>query len=213
MTFSRDRPIICLITSGLSTSANFLQTSENILELVESAVANDLSLVQIREKQLDGRLLLELVSKAVSLTKGSMTRLVVNGRTDVAIAAGADGVHLPSDAYSPVVARKMAGADFLVGVSTHTNEGISAAEKGGADYVIFGPIFETPGKSSEIGIDALKQSVVRYPAMPILGLGGIDKTNVRDVLNTGAAGFAAIRYLNDKENLAGLASLKGNKKW
>ena len=218
MTFPRDRPIVCLITSGISTSANFSDTSANILELVALAASNDLSLVQIRENQLDGRLLFDLVSRAVSITKGSATRLLVNGRTDIAIAAGADGVHLPSDAYPPIVVREMAGKDFLIGVSTHSNEEISAAEKGGADYVFFGPIFDTPGKSPSIGMEALKQSAERFPAIPILGLGGIDKTNFCEVLASGAAGFAAIRYFNDKDNLAGITSLigdckKDNVKW
>lgn len=235
MTFPGDRPIVCLITSGESTPANFSQTSIKILDLISAAVLNRISLIQIREKQLDGKQLLELVSKAVSLTTGSMTKLLVNGRTDVAIAAGADGVHLPSDAYSPTVARKMAGADFLIGVSTHNGRadapvrmsakheeslagGIDADKSvrtptAGADYVVFGPIFDTPGKSGT-GVESLKQTVQTYPDIPILGLGGIDETNVCDVLETGAAGFAAIRYLNEKDNLGRLDKVikgcKGN---
>lgn len=202
MTFSGDRPIVCLITSGESTHANYSRTSANILDLVAAAVANGLSLVQIREKQLDGRLLFDLVSKAVSLTKGSTTRLLVNGRTDVAIAAGADGVHLPSDAYSPTVAREMVGKEFLIGVSTHRLDEVAAAEQAGADYVVFGPVFDTAGKSPENGIDRLIQAVQSFPHIPILGLGGIDESNFYEVLETGAEGFAAIRYLNEIENVS-----------
>jgi thiamine-phosphate pyrophosphorylase len=202
MTFPSDRPIVCLITSGESTHPNYTRTSANILDLVAAAVANGLSLVQIREKQLDGRLLFDLVSRAVSLTKGSMTRLLVNGRTDVAVAAGADGVHLPSDTYSPTIAREMAGEDFLIGVSTHRLDEVGAAEKAGADYVVFGPVFDTPGKSPESGIDGLIQAVQSFPNIPILGLGGIDESNFYEVLETGAAGFAAIRYLKEIENVS-----------
>jgi thiamine-phosphate pyrophosphorylase len=198
-----DRPTVCLITSGESTLANFSHTSVKLLDLISAAVLNQVSLIQIREKQLDGKQLFELVSQALSLTKGSMTKLVVNGRTDIALAAGADGVHLPTDAYSPMVARKMAGSDFLIGVSTHSFDEISAAEKGSADYVVFGPLFDTSGKSG-MGVEYLKQAVQKFPDILVLGLGGIDDTNLCDVMETGAAGFAAIRYLNEKENLGRL---------
>ncbi len=210
MTFLLDRPIVCLITSGESTSANFSSTSANILDLIAAAVANGVSLIQIREKQLDGKQLFDLVTRAVLLTKNSGSKLLVNGRTDIAIAAGADGMHLPSDAYSPVVARKMAANDFIIGVSTHSLDEIAAAEKCEADYVVFGPVFDTLGKSSEKGIGALKSAVGSFPAMPILGLGGIDETNLCEVIDSGAAGFAAIRYLNEKENLRQLAEIIGN---
>lgn len=206
MIFPDDRPIVCLITSGEATPANFSPTSIKILDLISAAVLNRISLIQIREKQLDGKQLFELVSRAVSLTKGSMTKLLVNGRTDVAIAAGADGVHLPSDAYSPTVARKMAGSDFLIGVSTHSFDEVAAAEKAGADYVVFGPVFATAGKSAT-GVEILKQALQKCSEIPILGLGGIDETNVCDVMGTGAAGFAAIRYLNDKGNLERLDNI------
>jgi thiamine-phosphate pyrophosphorylase len=205
MTFPADRPCVCLITSGESTSVNFSLTSVKILDLIAMAV-NRVSLIQIREKQLDGKLLFDLVSKAVLLTAGSTTKLLVNGRTDVAIAAGADGVHLPSDAYSPEVARGMAGAGFLIGVSTHSVGEIAAAETAGADYVVFGPIFDTSRKSGQ-GLDTLKLAVTEFPQIPILGLGGIDETNLSGVLETGAAGFAAIRYMNEKENLQQIAKI------
>lgn len=213
MIFPVDRPVVCLITSGESTPANFSQTSVKTLDLIATAVSNRVSLIQIREKRLNGKQLFELVSKAVSLTKGTITKLLVNGRTDVAMAADADGVHLPSDAYSPDVVRKMAGADFMVGVSTHTFDKTAAAVKAGADYVVFGPIFDTSGKSGT-GVEILKQAVKNFPGIPILGLGGIDETNVCGVMETGAAGFAAIRYLNEKENLGRLDQvINGCKKW
>lgn len=209
MTLPGDRPVVCLITSGDSTHTNFSHTSIKLLEMISVAVLNRVSLIQIREKQLDGKQLFELASKAVFLTTGSMTKLLVNGRTDVAMAAGADGVHLPSDSYSPTVARTMAGADFLIGVSTHSFDEVAAAQKAGADYVVFGPIFDTPGKSGT-GVEYLKQASQDFPEIPILGLGGIDEGNVCEVLVSGAAGFAAIRYLNDKENLRQIAKVVEN---
>ena len=90
---------------------------------------------------------------------------------------------------------------FIVGVSTHTAEEIEKAKKGGADFAVFGPIYETPGKESATGLDNLKDIVRTADSFPVIALGGVDKTNFRDVLDTGATGFAAIRFLNDAANL------------
>src|SRR6185369_15178481 len=98
----------------------------------------EVPLFQIREKSLSARALYELVVGAVSITRGSKTRLLVNDRVDVARAAGADGVHLTAHSLPADVVRSTCGPDFLIGVSTHSREEAQAARAGGADFVVFG---------------------------------------------------------------------------
>ena len=142
-------PILYAITSGATNSKTTPDDDEfsGILTLVEAAVEAEVSLVQIREKALSVRVLHELVKRAVEIAQGSSTRLLVNDRFDVARAAGADGVQLTEVSLSPRVVREICGAEFLIGVSTHSLEAARAARDGGADFVVFGPVFETESKS------------------------------------------------------------------
>src|SRR5689334_25279397 len=145
-------PIIYPITSGAATTPD-------ILRLVQAAVDAEVPLFQIREKSLSARSLYELVVRAVSITRGSKTRLMVNDRVDVARAAGADGVHLTARSLPADVVRKICGPDFLIGVSTHTLDEARAAQAAGADFVVFGPIFETESKRAfgePQGLDKLR---------------------------------------------------------
>ena len=86
---------------------------------------------------------------------------------------------------------------FLIGVSAHTSDEVFAAKAAGADYAMIGPVFETPGKGEPLGIDVLRDLSAAVAPFPVIGVGGVDGTNIRSVLDAGAAGFAAIRYLND----------------
>src|SRR6185369_14410224 len=138
------RPIIYPITSGRATP----QTTPDILRLVRAAVEAEVPLFQIREKSLPARELYELTSRAAEITRGSKTRLLVNDRSDIARAAGADGVHLTSQSLPADVVRNMFGSEFLIGVSTHSLDESRAARNGGADFVVFGPVFEKHGFST-----------------------------------------------------------------
>jgi thiamine-phosphate pyrophosphorylase len=120
--------------------------------------------------------------------------LIVNDRVDVAIAAGADGVHLPSAGISPADARRLLGAGRLVGVSCHSASDVSRALAGGADFATFGPVFETPSKRAHgapVGLEQL--AVAARLGLPLLGLGGVDLSNASAVVAAGAWGLAAIR--------------------
>ena len=114
---------------------------------------------------------------------------------------GADGVHLPSRSIPIEIVREHAPKEFLIGVSTHSSDEISAAKQAGADFAVLGPIFETPGKPKTIGLDEIKMAKSTHSEFPILGLGGICESNYRDVLAAGADGFAAIRFLNTAEKI------------
>ena len=199
-------PIIYPITSGKTspqTTPDDPQFSE-ILRLVRAAVDADVPLVQIREKSLHARVLYELVARAAEITRGSKTRLLVNDRSDIARAAGADGVHLTTQSLPAEVVRNIFGAEFLIGVSTHSLDEARAARAGGADFVVFGPVFETESKRAygkPQGLDKLAEVARELGEFPVVAIGGITLDNVDECFQAGARGIAAIRLLNDKENL------------
>jgi len=199
-------PLIYLITSG-ATSIQTTPASEdfsNVLRLVEAAVAAKIDLIQIREKQLSTNTLFKLSSSAADITSGSSTKLLVNDRADVASAAGADGVHLASSSLPPDIVRRTFGAQFLIGVSTHSLEEATAAEQSGADFIVFGPVFDTLSKRQygrPAGLPELKKVTSELAPFPVLALGGVTTNNVRDCIHAGAAGIAAIGILNKRLQL------------
>ncbi|CAN5634104.1 thiamine phosphate synthase [soil metagenome] len=185
------RPLICLITKGASCGI------EGTLEAIRAAIGHSVPLIQIREKQLPTRELYKLTSAAVKAAENTNTMILVNERFDIAIDAGADGVHLPSYAFTADDVRRVAGPKFIIGVSCHSADDVRVAKDIGADYVTLGPVFASPGKGTPIGIEAFASALRDVAPFPVIALGGIDASNYRTVIDTGAAGFAAIRYLND----------------
>ena len=187
------RPIIYPITSGKTTP----QTIPDRLRLLRAAVEAEVTLFQIREKSLPARVLYELTTRAVEITRGSKTRLLVNDRADIARAAGADGVHLTAHSLPADVVRSICGPEFLIGVSTHSLDEARAARDTGADFVVFGPVFEKHGFSAPQGLDKLRQVTSALGDFPVLAIGGITLENVAACCEAGASGIAAIRLLND----------------
>jgi thiamine-phosphate pyrophosphorylase len=165
----------------------------DILSFVSAAVRDGVDLIQIREKDLDARDLYELVCRVRDAAAGTATKVLVNDRLDVAIAAKIDGVHLPANGLPIERVRPLVR---MLGCSTHTTEEAVRAERGGADFVIFGPIFETPGKTP-VGIGALRD-VAAAVRIPVLAIGGIRHENTPEVLHAGAAGIAAIRLFQGR---------------
>ena len=199
------KPILYLISDGSINRDNFEARAAGFFKLVNAAVKYRIPYVQIREKHLPGCLLFDLASNAVRACQDSATKLLINDRLDVALSVGADGVHLAANSITADVVRKHVPDDFLIGVSTHSIDEIEEAKSTGADFAIFGPIFETPGKCHPVGLDVLAEAANRTSPFPVLALGGVDETNYRDVLDVGSAGFAAIRFLNNATNLAKLS--------
>jgi thiamine-phosphate pyrophosphorylase len=167
--------------------------------------------IQIREKDLEVRSLAELVRFAVAEARSASTKVLVNDRLDVALAAGAAGVHLGENSL-PVEAvsewRRSSGRlDFRIGVSCHSLDSACAAERGGADYVFFGPVFATPSKASfgpPQGIEPLRE-VCAAVQIPVLAIGGISAENALACIEAGAAGIAAIRLFQEARNSEELA--------
>ncbi|AKU89917.1 thiamine phosphate synthase [Vulgatibacter incomptus] len=143
--------------------------------------------VQLREKDLSASALLELARSVGAICRRRGAPFLVNDRLDVALAAGADGVHLTGSSVVPKDARALLGSR-LVGASCHSLEELEASA--GADFATYSPIFASPGKGPAIGLEALRDAAVR---MPIVALGGIDSANARDAIHAGASAVAAIR--------------------
>jgi len=163
----------------------------DLLDHVARAVATGVDLIQVREKDLAATDLLDLVCRIRDTAAGhtgSMTKVLVNGRLDIALIAGIDGVHLPADGLPASEVRPHVRT---LGVSCHSSEEAVQAEHDGVDYIIYGPVFETPGKRA-VGIDALRQ-VAQAVKIPVLAIGGITSENTAAVLEAGASGIAAIR--------------------
>jgi thiamine-phosphate pyrophosphorylase len=190
------------------------KTAAALLDRIRAAAVAGVDWVQIREKDLSARELLGLVRQAVALasvrpgeTHSGSVQMIVNDRLDVALAAGAAGVHL-GHASAPareVVRWCRAGnvpADFLIGVSCHSLEGAQEAESAGASYTYFGPIYETPSKipfGRPHGVEELAQ-VANAVSIPVIAIGGINASNAADCLRAKAAGIAAIRMVQDAPN-------------
>jgi thiamine-phosphate pyrophosphorylase len=190
-------PAVCLITKGELTEANFKADSVKVLRIVASAVRAGVSYIQLREKMLPACLLLSLAEQSVDHARTSGTRILVNDRPDIAVASGAHGVHLRSDSIAALPIRKTWGPQLVIGKSAHSRDDVVQARDEGADFVTLSPVFSTPGKGRAIGIGALRAVCADLHPFPVLALGGINGSNYREVLNAGAAGFAAIQFLND----------------
>ena len=200
------------ITDRRQLSANHDESVRLLLERIHSAAVAGVDRIQLREKDLSARELVELGTRAaatVSEANASQrsqqpTRLLINSRLDVAIACGADGVHLRSDDIFASEARPVfieAGiAAAVIGVSCHSIQEIELAEAHGADFAVVGPVF---GKAGEppLGIDEFertcRQRRAAKPAMPVLALGGIDLSNAEECIKAGAAGVAGIRLFQE----------------
>lgn len=183
--------IRCSITDRKSTPS--------LLDSIARNLADGVEWIQIREKDLGSKELLELVRGAMALPNPHATKFIVNGRMDVALAAGASGLHLPSGSIAANRWRVLAPPGFLIGASCHTIEEVREAESTGADYVVFGPVFAPLSKSSTLAPRGLEGLVAAAGAVriPVLALGGITGKNTQSCVDAGAAGVAGISMFQE----------------
>ena len=170
---------------------------------IARAIAAGVDWVQIREKDLPARGLLSLTATAVEQARRRSTRVIVNDRLDVALAAKAHGVHLGTRSMPLDVVRKLAPEEFAVGASCHSLAEALAAQAGGADYILLGPIFSTPSKlqyGPPLGLAVLRE-VTTQLSIPVFALGGISVDRVPLCRQNGAAGIAGIRVFQDSDSL------------
>lgn len=175
------------------------------LGVLEAALAGGVDAIQLRDKHADGVVLLAAARTLRDVTRRQGAALLVNERIDVALAADADGAHLPSASFPMAVARRLLGPTAWIGRSTHAASEAETAAADGADYVVLGPIYATPSKAAygaPLGIAAL--GATRVPC-PVLAIGGIDPETVAAVRTAGAHGVAVIRSVLDAPDPAAAA--------
>jgi len=198
MTLASRRPIVMLVTSRarLAERAGLrrddLESVEpHLLSQIEQAAAAGVPLIQLREPDLDARSLTRLARAAMIVVRGSSTRLVINGRPDVALVAGTDGVHLPERGLPASAVRALLPQPAIIGSSVHAPTRLDAAA---LDYAVFGTVYRTASKvagHSVAGAEGLRRAVVDA-AVPLLAIGGVTSDRFAEIAAAGAAGFAAI---------------------
>jgi thiamine-phosphate pyrophosphorylase len=179
------------------------QTKLPLPDAVRLALQGGVRAIQLREKDLPVRELLELARKIRTITNEFNAKLFINDRVDVAMAVDADGVHLGHQSMPPEPVRRIVGREKLIGVSTHTIAEAKAAQAGGADFITFGPVFFTPSKANfgaAVGLEYLK-SARKEVSIPIFGLGGIKSGFVKQVLSYGADGVSMITAVFGSEDI------------
>jgi thiamine-phosphate pyrophosphorylase len=184
------RPVICMVSSPARSEA----AEARLIERVIAAAAAGVHLIQIRDRHLDGGPLARLVARCVEGVGATATRVIVNDRLDVALAAGAHGVHLRGHSMPASRVRAIVPRGFVVGRSVRgVDEAQRAAAGGGLDYLIFGTVFATASKPgvAAAGSRALAK-VVASTSLPVLAIGGVSLETAGQLGASGAAGVAAI---------------------
>ena len=177
-----------------------------LLEQIKTAIEVSVDFIQIREKDLPTKELLEIASVTRSMATGGTTRILINDRLDIALAAGLDGVHLGNHSIAPeIIRKKVSKKDFLIGVSVHSLDAVREIQDQGVDFFALGPVFFTPSKAaygSPVGLECL-EAACKVSKVPIIALGGINRENFAACLKAGAAGVAAIRLFQDSPESVG----------
>jgi thiamine-phosphate pyrophosphorylase len=194
-------------TLYLITDRKLLAAHHLLFSAVEDALRAGVRAVQLREKDLPIRELLEMAYRMRELTDKYHARLFINDRVDIALCAEADGVHLGQSGIPVSAVRNLVEESFIVGASTHSVEEATIAEREGADFITFGPLFETPSKrtyGAPLGLDALREVKERV-SIPLFGIGGIKPAHVREVMDAGAFGVALISGILGETDIKGAA--------
>ena len=189
-------PVICMITASARAGGD---EEHALVERVGAAARAGVHLIQIRQPQIEGRALKRLVERSVQVAKGTAARILVNDRVDVALVAGAHGVHLRGGSMPAARVRAIAPRGFVIGRSVHSaGEGARVAQEGNLDYLIFGTVFTTRSKPgiAAAGIDALAAACAGV-AIPVLAVGGMTAAGLGAVARAGAAGYAAVGLFAD----------------
>ncbi len=201
------------ITDRRQFPGDRMEQERRLLEKIRECAAAGVEYVQLREKDLSTRALEELARMAMLAVRGSATKLLINARTDVALASGAPGVHLPgNDLWASevraVFARAGAAAP-VIGVSAHSPADVASAEAHGADFAVFAPVFEKAGTANAEGLERLREICARaHAVMPVFALGGVTLQNARQCIGAGATGIAGIRLFQENDVQSVVSALR-----
>jgi thiamine-phosphate pyrophosphorylase len=215
--------LLYYITDRKLFPGDAVDQEERLLAKIAECAAAGVDLVQLREKDLGSRALEGLAHKAMAALGESRTRLLINSRTDIALACGAHGVHLPANdlpasevravmaRVNPAVGAR-SKTEPMIGVSTHSLAEVASAEAHGADFAVFAPVFAKGDAVNREGLEQLRTICHRtekaQPPMPVLALGGITLENARQCIEAGAAGIAAIRLFQQNNVAAIMRALR-----
>jgi thiamine-phosphate pyrophosphorylase len=226
-----DRCLLCYITDRMQFPGDEFARQRQLVQKISDAARAGVDFVQLREKDLSTRELEQLARRAVEIVRrercstsgtnqGTSTRLLINSRSDVAIAVGADGVHLRSDDISVADARgiwdasqtrkpKRETRNWIIGVSCHSEADVRRAASEHADFAVFAPVFEKRDapRSRPAGLEALRKAC-RHD-IRVLALGGVTLENAGSCLRAGAAGIAGIRLFQENDISTVVRSLRG----
>jgi len=209
--------LLCYITDRRQFRGSSADQIQQLLARITDCAAAGVDYIQLREKDLSARELEKLAVKALAALPGnSPSKLLINSRLDVALACGAHGVHLPASDLNPGEARALwnraTERACVIGVSAHSAREIALAESHGADFAVFGPVFEKAGATNPGGLQQLQQvcqrSQAAVPPMPVLALGGVRVQNAPRCLGAGCQGIAGIRLFQESNASTVVAALR-----
>jgi thiamine-phosphate diphosphorylase len=184
------RPVVCMVTTPICGAAD----EDGLVQRIGAAARAGTHMIQIRQPQLEGFAFTRLVQRALEAIEGAPVRILVNDRVDVALAAGAHGVHLRGHSMAASRVRTIAPPGFVIGRSVHSvDEALEAEREGGLDYLLFGTVYASASKpgAAPAGVEVLAR-VCSAVALPVLAIGGLTASTLAPVARAGAAGFAAI---------------------
>jgi thiamine-phosphate pyrophosphorylase len=217
-----DSPVLYYITDRTQFAGEEQSRRRQLLAKIAEAARAAIDFIQLREKDLSPRDVEQLAREAlatISENSRGPTKLLINSRSDIALAIGADGVHLRSDDFPPSAARAIATTvlardpkprSWTVGVSCHSEEDVSRAASDHADYVVFAPVFQKKGvpQAKPAGFDNL-QRASQY-RIPVFALGGVTMDNAASCLRAGAAGIAGIRLFQNNDITEVVRRIRGH---
>jgi thiamine-phosphate pyrophosphorylase len=178
----------------LITDRKLVTHYASLITAVEEAVNGGGKALQLREKDLSTRELLDMAYRIREITDKYRVKLFINDRVDIALSVEADGVHLGQKSMPPRAVRKIVNDKFMIGVSAHSIEEAKQAEKGGADFITLGPVYKTPSKlryGRPLGVDIIRKAKAEI-SIPVFAIGGIKQDRIKEVMDAGADGIALI---------------------
>lgn len=186
-----------------------LSNGKTHAEIAREAVAGGADVIQLRDKCMDSLHLFEAAREIAAVCKGKAL-FIVNDRVDVALAAGADGVHLGQSDLPVAAVRSMTADRFIIGASVGSPEEAKAAVRAGADYVAVSPVFSTPSKTDAgagLGLEMIQKIRAAVPrSVPVIGIGGLNASNAAEVLHAGLDGIAVISAVVSQPDIAAAAA-------